>query len=470
MKVYQITLLSIQLIAVTACADKTSNENADVQVNDTTITTSSTPDSFPAGKIISNIVCKNDASQSYALYIPSSNKTNTVIYFFDAHGDGALPLKKYKTLADKYNYIFIGSNNSKNGNDWQTTENIWQNLFNDTQLRLRLNNYFIYTCGFSGGAKVASYIALHHNQIKGVIANSAGLPDEISAANFNFSFTGITGKGDMNMTDLVALNNDLDKTQTKHRLLFFNGKHEWAPASTMDIAFAGLQFDLMRNKLLAKNDSLINAYITNSKKRIDSVTDKNDLIQAENECVLSENMLDEIADVSWFKQKDKSIKSETAYKNQLQQQQNLFAIEQNKKAEYNNEFQKGDMNYWNVTISDLSKRSKALTPEGSMYQRLLAYLSLAFYSISNQLINNNQNNEATYFVTLYKLADPTNSEAWYLSAILDARNNNAKAANDDLMKAVENNFTDKNRMMQQPEFQNLQSQINFAAIESKIKQ
>ena len=470
MKVYQITLLSILLIVVTACADKKSNENADAQVNDTTITTSSTPDSFPAGKIISNIVCKNDASQSYALYIPSSNKTNTVIYFFDAHGDGALPLKKYKTLADRYNYILIGSNNSKNGNDWQTTENIWQNLFNDTQLRLQLNNYFIYTCGFSGGAKVASYIALHHNQIKGVIANSAGLPDEISAANFNFSFTGITGKGDMNMTDLVALNNDLNKTQTKHRLLFFNGKHEWAPASTMDIAFAGLQFDLMRNKMLAKNDSLINAYITNSKKRIDSVTDKNDLIQAENECILSENMLDEIADVSWFKQKDNSIKSETAYKNQLQQQQNLFAIEQNKKAEYNNEFQKGDMNYWNVTISDLSKRSKALTPEGSMYQRLLAYLSLAFYSISNQLINNNQNNEATYFVTLYKLADPTNSEAWYLSAILDARNNNAKAANDDLMKAVENNFTDKNRMMQQPEFQNLQSQINFAAIESKIKQ
>jgi hypothetical protein len=274
----------------------------------------------------------------------------------------------------------------------------------------------------------------------------------------------------MNMTDLVALNNDLDKTQTKHRLILFNGKHEWAPESAMDIAFAGLQFDAMRNHVVAKKDSLINIFINNSKKRIDSSIKKNDFIQAENECTLAVNMLDGITDINWFKQKDNSIKNETAYKNQLQQQQNLFEFEQNKKAEYNDQFQKGDMNYWNKTINDLTLKSKVLTSEGLMYQRLLAYLSLAFYSISNQLLNQNQNKEAEYFVTLYKMADPANSEAWYLSAILDARNNNANAVNEDLMKAVENNFTDTIRMLQQPEFINIQSQINFSAIENKMKQ
>ena len=95
-----------------------------------------------------------------------------------------MPLKKYKALADKYNFVLIGSNNSKNGNDWKTTENIWQNLFNDTQSRLILNRDRIYTCGFSGGAKVASYIALHHNEVKAVIAGGAGLPDETPAGKF----------------------------------------------------------------------------------------------------------------------------------------------------------------------------------------------------------------------------------------------------------------------------------------------
>jgi hypothetical protein len=67
------------------------------------------------------------------------------------------------------------------------------------------------------------------------------------------------------------------------------------------------------------------------------------------------------------------------------------------------------------------------------------------------------------------MADATNSEAWYFSAILNAQNNNAKATEADLIKAAGYGFNDVNRMMQQPEFQKLSTQINFAEIESKMK-
>ena len=43
-----------------------------------------------------------------------------------------------------------------------------------------------------------------------------------------------------------------------------------------------------------------------------------------------------------------------------------------------------------------------------------------------------------------------------------------KATEDDLLKAVSFGFNDVNRMMQQPEFQKFSSQINLAAIESKM--
>ncbi len=67
-------------------------------------------------------------------------------------------------------------------------------------------------------------------------------------------------------------------------------------------------------------------------------------------------------------------------------------------------------------------RAVGKTGMAAMNQRLLAYLSLAFYSISNQLINGNQNDAARHFVELYtRLADPSNSEAWYFSAVLYAR-------------------------------------------------
>src|SRR5690349_207766 len=123
-----------------ACANKQAKENNETNtVADTSVAvTPQQKDSFATGQIINNIICKTDASQSFALYIPPKFKTNSlpVIYFFDPHADGELPLKNYKALADKYGFILIGSNNSKNGNDWQTTENIWNNLFNDTKSRL----------------------------------------------------------------------------------------------------------------------------------------------------------------------------------------------------------------------------------------------------------------------------------------------------------------------------------------------
>ena len=103
-----------------------------------------------------------------------------------------------------------------------------------------------------------------------------------------------------------------------------------------------------------------------------------------------------------------------------------------------------------------------------MYQRLLAYLSLAFYSISNQLINRNDNTTAMHFVELYKMADPTNSEAWYFSAILNARDHQAQAAVNDMVKAAGCGFRDKGRLMQQPEFKSLFTAQNFSQIENKM--
>ena len=185
-------------------------------------------DPFPAGKILERVVCRTDASQTYALYIPIKRNKGPlpVVYLFDPHGDGTLPLKKYKPLADAYGFILVGSNNSKNGNDWQVTENIWQHLSDDTRSRLNIDDKRIYTCGFSGGAKVASYVALQHRGIKGVIAGGAGLPDGVPAGNLSFSFTILAGEGDMNLTDLVATNNELSSTRTRHRIIIFEGKHQ----------------------------------------------------------------------------------------------------------------------------------------------------------------------------------------------------------------------------------------------------
>jgi len=169
MKATQFIKLIILIFYTIACANKNPAETSGDNTKDTTVVSNAeTQDSFDVGKVIHHVICKTDAAQSYALYIPvkGNKEALPIIYFFDPHVDGSLPLNKYKALADAYDFILIGSNNSKNGNDWSITENIWHTLFDDTQKRLKINSNRIYTCGFSGGAKVASYVALHNNNIK----------------------------------------------------------------------------------------------------------------------------------------------------------------------------------------------------------------------------------------------------------------------------------------------------------------
>jgi hypothetical protein len=303
---------------------------------------------------------------------------------------------------------------------------------------------------------VASYIAIQHPGIAGVIAGGAALPDGVSATDFPFSFTAVSGQGDLNLTELVAVNDSFDKTRTRHRLILFDGKHEWAPVNTMGLAFAGLQFDAMRNGVVPKDNQAIGIYVAGSKKRFRAYQLTSQLIKAAQECILSIADLDGLSlQVNWFRQQAATLAKNPEYLNQRQGQQDLLAQEQNTKAEYVQHFQQGDEAYWTATIHDLQTKSVGHTPMEQMYQRLLAYLSLAFYSLSNQLIGANDNVQARRFVELYKLADPTNSEAWYFSAVLNARDGKDHETESDLLKAAHYGFRDRARLSQQPEFQRL---------------
>ena len=470
MKAYHFTFLLLFSFFTIACGNSSNSKYANI--DSSLIVRNSISPAPQKGKIISNVVCQADPTKSYALYIPEGKDKQAlpVIYFFDPHGDGLLPVKKYKALADSFHFILAGSNNSKNGNDFNDAQNIFEAMNEDVPKRSSVNNDRIYLCGFSGGAKVATFLGLRFPQIKGIIANGAGLEDITTAGNFKFSYTAITGNGDLNMTDLVSIDKILDKTTTLHRIIFFDGIHEWAPESTMAIAFTGLQLDAMRNNLIPRDTAFVNDFALRIKKAIDKKVNTNELIEAQQNCKLAAAMLEGLTgQENWFRQKQNSIEHTTAFQKEENERQILLQKEESIKAVFQQKFMNSDGNYWNKTIDDVKEKAKAKTAEGQMYQRLQAYLSLAFYSISNQMINQHQNKPADFFVSLYKKADATNSEAWYFSAILNARNHDAVKTKEDLEKAVALGFNDKKRLEQQPEFSNGGLNINLNEIEKEMK-
>src|SRR5262249_55416872 len=134
---------------------------------------------LPTGQIIPDVKCAADASQSYALFLPSNYdavRTWPVIFAFDPGARGRVPVERYQAAAEKYGYVVAGSNNSRNGS-WEASAAAAQAMVQDVGSRFNVDSKLVYLAGMSGGSRVALAIALGNGQMAGVIASSAGFPD-----------------------------------------------------------------------------------------------------------------------------------------------------------------------------------------------------------------------------------------------------------------------------------------------------
>ena len=100
-----------------------------------------------AGKVHEHISCSANTLFTYALYLPSAcnnrfdkstvQKRFPVILAFDPHGDGSLPVKRFSSLAGKYGFILMGSNDSKNMQSPAESEAVVRQTLHGIRRRLR---------------------------------------------------------------------------------------------------------------------------------------------------------------------------------------------------------------------------------------------------------------------------------------------------------------------------------------------
>lgn len=217
-------------------------------------------DEFARGKVIEKVICKADASLSYALYLPANytaNKKWPVIYGFDPGGRGPLPVEQFKEAAERYGYIVVGSNDSRNGPGVNLNK-IVSTLWNDTHERFAIDNNRVYTTGFSGGARVASAVAYSLQGIAGVIACGAGLQQNIAPSkSLPFAFFAIIGTEDFNMPELRGLDKTLAGLGLAHRLVTFEGDHRWAPGELCVEAIEWMELQAMKSGRTPKDERLV---------------------------------------------------------------------------------------------------------------------------------------------------------------------------------------------------------------------
>ncbi len=430
---------------------------------------------FEKGKIIEQVKCKNDPSQSYAMYLPttySTEKTFPIIFVFDAHGTGKLPVSLYKDLAEQYGYILVGSNNSKNGTAWEESKIIAEKLFSDAENRLSVNRERIYLLGFSGGARVANGITITNGAIAGVICCGAAAPATNSAnPRNNYTLLEIVGNEDFNYVEMKKYDMiDIAGHDVNHALITFNGKHEWPPKDIMDDGFWWLELNEMRKNSAAKNDSLIAKRLQPLIKQLKEYQQKGQMFDAYQLCCKTITFYNGLADLSYCFATYKSLQTNSEVDKGLKKEEESWKKEGTLDQYYLKAFQTQNMDWWQKDIASLNQKIKKGKDKDQVliYKRVLGYLSLAVYMQASGTLQQNNMNAADHFCKLYVLIDPTNTEAHYLMASVNAKQGKTKEAIRSLNAAITNGFVDVARLQRDSTFIGIKNTKEFWDLVRKV--
>jgi hypothetical protein len=211
---------------------------------------------LPRGEVVDEVRCAGDPAQSYALYLPSNYSPDrmwSLLVAFHPAARGRAMVDTYRAAAEKYGYVVAGSNNSRNG-PWEVSAASIKAMSADLGQRFSIDANRFYLTGLSGGARVALQVALGTKMIAGVIASSAGYPDNQRRKSLPFVLFGTAGTEDFNYIELRMLDRGLT---TPHRLAIFEGGHTLPPDHVALDAIEWLELQAMKSGRRARDETLI---------------------------------------------------------------------------------------------------------------------------------------------------------------------------------------------------------------------
>jgi poly(3-hydroxybutyrate) depolymerase len=438
-------------------------------------------DELPKGEIVENVTSKADPQQTYALYLPSrysSDKKWPMLYAFDPGARGKLPVSLFKDAAEKFGYIVVGSNNSKNGIQ---VAGVIQTIWADTHARFAIDDTRVYTTGFSGGARVAFATALaYQGAVAGVIACSAGFPGNAPPApGLAFAVFATTGTEDFNFPEMQQLKRKLDSVGARNHLEVFAGGHDWAPADLCTQAIAWMELQAMRRGIRAKDEGLIDqllqertaaarAYET-AGKNYEAYLEFQTLAVDFKDLRDAKELEANAARLAVIKETKAAIKSE---RNEEDRQRDLETKLQTLLGQLQNPGTYSDaFAELKSVVSDLTRKSedtKDLSQQ-RVARRTLQAVFAQVYEAANGLALVKDHAGVAEKLELAALLKPKNPRLFYELAIAYTRAGNKSKAINALGRAIENGFTDLAKIEQNSDFDPLRNEAGYKKLVTGFK-
>jgi len=445
-------------------------------------------DSIPKGQIVDRIEASNDSSQSYALYLPSNytpNRKWPILYAFDPGARGRVPVERFKEAAEKYGWIVIGSNNSRNG-PWNVVVNAWNAMLTDAHQRFAIDDERTYATGLSGGARAAVRIAVGCKCLAGVIANGAGFPTDLAPTpEMHFVFFGAAGVDDFNYPELKNLQEPLTKAGIINRFQAFDGRHEWPPISVATAAVEWMELQAIKAGKRPRDDGFVSTMwqqlltearaLEEAKKYYEAYQlylDMAESFKGLRDVVEIETKVNQLGDSREVKAAIREEQEEIRKQRELERRLNSLLAGRDGGASVNESEESFDSaNVLPKILNDLRKQSKAAedSPQRRVARRVLEGLFVGLMEQGIGLLQTEKKySEAIKPLKLAAEVNPDRAGPFFYLAWAYAANRDKKKSLQSLNTAVEKGFSDAAMITTTKAFDSLRNDPEYQQIMARL--
>lgn len=411
---------------------------------------------------ILTVKCDADSSQSYSVCLPTNynqSQKYPVLFMFDPAARGKFAAGLYKKVASDYGFIIIASNNSRNG-PINVSLNAANTMFTDAFRKYSIDNSHIYLTGFSGGARIATTIALQATGIAGVIACGAGFGQSIPETKLNWTFAGIAGTQDFNYVEMQQAVQQLQATASVNSLQTFNGPHRWPPES---VFYSQLLWSYLLHRKSASDD-LLPKY----KALTDELIGKASSVLAK--VSLYRQYLAITPDAA-YSEKLKELEGSKPYQDEVVQAKQLTIKENAYQQKIAEAFQQimgrntteiKSKGWWKSELASLNKMLLSHTAADSNYvARQKAFITANASESFGNYLSAKRYDTAAELLAVAEAFEPDNPQVFYRHALLAAGTKDEDNAIYYLEQAIKHGFANKGQMRNEASFDFLKGNTKF---------
>jgi predicted esterase len=207
--------------------------------------------SAPGGRLVERVEVGDAAGHAYQVFLPSSydgERPHPAILLLDARKGAGVPIAAYHDAAERYGWVLLSSWDSfSDGDPWPTVEAV-RAVGPHALTHYRIDPERIAIAGFSGTARIASWIAASEPRpFLAVVAAGAGFAETVQAtAELPFPWIATIGDRDFNYREVLARESELRGFSLPHAVEVFAGPHRWPPAEVTPAVFQWLELLAMR--------------------------------------------------------------------------------------------------------------------------------------------------------------------------------------------------------------------------------